>query len=367
MTSVTIEFAGCRREHAEMADVLGPLAVRILHSGQMLQGPEVADLEERLAAMCGRRHALCVGSGTDALFFALLALGLGSGDEVLVPDVSFIATAAAVVRTGARPVFVDVDEACLIDLDRAAEAVTPQTRAILVVQLFGAMADPARVKAFAETRGLHLLEDAAQAFGADFAGSPAGSAGDVSALSFDPMKVLSAPGSGGAVVTDDDRLATRVRRLRYHGREGGRYVEVGYNSQLPSLAAAVLLAKLDHHSAWTARRRQIAKGYAEALKGLPLEQPVVDERVAHTWHKFVIRCDARDQLSGHLKLKGVPTLVHYPRPFHREALFGARPDNDFPRATDHAARALSLPIHAHLSDREADWITAAVRGFFGRV
>jgi dTDP-4-amino-4,6-dideoxygalactose transaminase len=365
MSLAPIEFAGCRREHVDLADILAPLVAQVLSGGQMLQGGEVSALEERLAATCQRRHAVCVGSGTDALFFALVAAGIGPGDEVLAPDVSFIASASAIARTGARPVFVDVDEACFIDLERAAEAITPATRAILVVQIFGAMADPSALTAFANAHGLALIEDAAQAFGADFAGAAAGGTGLVSALSFDPMKVLSAPGSGGAVLTNDADVAARVRRLRYHGREGGAYVELGYNSQLPSLSAAVLCAKLGHQRAWAARRAALAAAFIEGLEGLPVAPLPLDERVGHVWHKFVVRLDDRDALASHLKGLGVPTMIHYPRPFHREPLFGVRPDGDFPRASEHAGRTLSLPIHAHLTDAEAARIVQGVRNFFG--
>jgi dTDP-4-amino-4,6-dideoxygalactose transaminase len=357
-----IEFAGCRREHLEMAEPLAVRVAEVLATGQMLQGPEVAAFEGQIAEACQRRHAVCVGSGTDALFFALVALGIGPGDEVLTPDVSFIASAAAVLRTGAAPVFVDIDASCNLDLDRAAEVITERTRALLFVQLFGGMGDPVRIEAFAREHGLLVVEDAAQSFGARFAGRACGS---VSILSFDPMKVLSAPGSGGALLTDDGDLARRARRLRYHGKAQDRYLELGYNSQLPSLAAAVLSLKLERQPAWTARRRAIAELYRESFADLPIELPVRDPAVDHVWHKFTLRVAARDDLMGWLKAAGVPTLVHYPRPFHREDLFRSDRQADFPRADHHAAHTLSLPIHAQLSDGELGRVVDAVAGFFG--
>lgn len=362
--SPTIDFAGIKREHAELADVLNARIAEVMASGQMLQGPGVVALEQSLAVACGRAEAVCVGSGTDALYFALLAVGVGAGHEVIVPDISFIATAAAVARTGARPVFVDVDDSCLLDLEAAERAVTPHTRAVVMVQLFGAMGDPEAVRAFAAAHGISIVEDAAQAFGAMHGEAPAGSVGVASALSFDPMKVLSAPGSGGAVLTDDAAVAARVRRLRYHGREGGEYVEPGYNSQLSTLSAAVLSTKLERQADWAARRARIADRFIHEFADLPLERPFVSPHVRHVWHKFVLRAADRDRLMAHLKSVGVPTLAHYPRPFHREPMFGIAADGPFPKAVRHAESTLSLPIHAHLTQAEVERIIAAVRGFF---
>ncbi|TAL28420.1 DegT/DnrJ/EryC1/StrS family aminotransferase [Phenylobacterium sp.] len=359
-----IDFAGIKREHAELADVLNARIAEVMASGQMLQGPGVVALEQSLALACGRAEAVCVGSGTDALYFALLSVGVGPGDEVIVPDISFIATAAAVARTGARPVFVDVDDACLLDLEAAGRAVTPRTKAVVMVQLFGAMSDPEALRAFGAAYGVAIIEDAAQAFGATHGEAAAGGVGLASALSFDPMKVLSAPGSGGAVLTDDASIAARVRRLRYHGREAGDYVEPGYNSQLSTLAAAVLSTKLERQTDWAARRARIAERYIHEFSDLPLERPSVSPHVRHVWHKFVLRAAERDRFMAHLKSVGVPTLAHYPRPFHREPMFGVAADGLFPNAVRHAGSTLSLPIHAHLTEVEVERIIAAVRGFF---
>lgn len=359
-----IDFAGIKREHAELADVLNARIAEVMASGQMLQGPGVAALERSLAHACGRAEAICVGSGTDALYFALLAVGVGPGQEVIVPDISFIATAAAVARTGARPVFVDVDDGCLLDIEAAGRAITPRTRALVIVQLFGAMGDPAALRAFAAAHRLAVVEDAAQAFGAAYGEAAAGSVGQASALSFDPMKVLSAPGSGGAVLTDDAGIGARIRRLRYHGREAGEYVEPGYNSQLSTLGAAVLSTKLERQADWAARRARIAQRFVEGLSNLPLERPFVSPHVRHVWHKFVLRAPDREGLMAHLKGVGVPTLAHYPRPFHREPMFGAAGDGPFPNAVRHAESTLSLPMHAHLTEAEVERIIEAVRGFF---
>jgi len=362
--SSTIEFTSCRRENAELAKLIEDRCSRVAVTGKLLQGPETEALEAELAASCQRKHAICVGSGTDALFFALVSQGVGPGDQVLVPDVSFIATASAVLRTGATPVFVDIDDSCNLDLDRAAALVTPETKAVLYVQLFGGMGDPDRLEQIGAFHGLKVIEDGAQSFGASYAGRACGSVGHVSALSFDPTKVLSALGSGGAVLTDDEEVARQARRLRYHGRQDGEYLELGYNSQLSEISAAVLRLKLDLQNKWTAKRRAVAELYLNAFAGLPLTFPSWPTAVEHVWHKFALQHPARDQLREHLRARQIPTLIHYAKPFHREALFGGSSDRKFPRASLHANHSLSLPIHAYLSDDETAEIVEAVRSFF---
>jgi len=357
-------FAGAREMAVHGAGHLEAMA-SALAQGRALQGPQVAELEERLASLCGRAHAVAVGSCTDALFFALAAHGIGAGDEVLVPAFSFIATASCIVRAGARPVFVDVDAAGLLDLHAAAAACGPRTRAILAVQLYGQMLDPADLEAFAAERELVLVEDAAQAFGAAAGGRPAGSVGRAACLSFDPTKTVSAPGSGGAVLCDDEDLAGRLRRLRWHGRDAeGRFAELGYNSQLPTASAAVLLRKLDLDPAWTLRRRAIAAQYDAALDGTPAQPIGVLPGRSHVFHKYVVRVPAaaRDRLRTQLAEQGIPTLVHYAVPLPRQPLFGPGGASAVvPGAEALSREVVSLPIHALLEDHEVMRIAAAVR------
>jgi len=366
MTSADpIAFYACKAEYADLEAQILPLTARVLATGQMLQGPEVTAFEARVAAMAGTQHAVAVGSGTDALFFALLTQNIGAGDEVLVPAISFLASATAILRTGATPVFVDIDSNCALDLAHAATLVTPQTRALVIVDLFGAMADPAPVEAFAAAHNLAIIEDFAQAFGASYNDRRSGSIGTASATSFDPTKVIGAPGSGGALVTNDARVATRVRGLRLHGKQGSSFVEMGYNSQLPSWTAAILALKLDHHAAWTARRRAVAQIYQTAFADLPLTLPQHAVAADHVWHKFVLFCEARDALAAHLAAASIPTMIHYATPLYAEPLF-ANPQNPahFPGANRHARTALSLPIHSYLSDAQAHSVAATVRQFF---
>jgi dTDP-4-amino-4,6-dideoxygalactose transaminase len=303
------------------------------------------------------------------LHYALLAAEIGPGDEVLVTDLSFVASASAISLTGATPVFVDVDDTYNTDLSLAETKVTKKTRAIIFVHLYGQMSDPARIEAFARAHGLILIEDAAQAIGASFNGRPAGTLGLASCLSFNSTKTVSAPGGGGMVLTNDDAVAEGVRRLRYHGKAtNGHFEELGYNSLMPTLTAAVLSIKLDHDEAWMARRRQIARYYHDRLAGidgdfvLPAEMP----GAVHNYHKFVVRSARREALRIFLQQRGIEAKVHYPLPLHREPCFEkyAYPDVQFPRAVRYSDTVLTLPVHAYLTDAEVDTIADVVREFY---
>lgn len=353
-----LPFFAAQREFAAHRRELLDRVAAVLENGQTLQGAQVSAFEDALARRVGRAHAIAVGSGTDALFFGLRARGIGPGDEVLVPALSFIASASCVVRAGARPVFVDTDARHLFDLDDARRALTASTRAVIAVDLFGQTPDRQRLEAFAREHGLVLIEDAAQALGA----TDAGAIGTASCLSFDPTKPLAAPGSGGAVLTDDAELAEHVRRLRWHGREAaGRYGELGYNSQLPEIAAAVLLRKLELEPEWRAARRRIAARYDAALDASPaIEAPMHDADAAHAFSKYVVRARDRDRLRERLERAGVPTRIHYARPLHREPLFAAARSPTCPNAERASREVLSLPIHAFLDEHEVEQVVVAL-------
>lgn len=360
-----IEFFGSSGDYAELSDAMDARVRSVLASGQVLQGAAVASFEERVAEVSGRRYAVAVGSGTDALFFALVAAGIGPGDEVLVPSVTFVASASAILRTGAKPVFVDMARLSEIDLDAADDRVSSRTRALVHVHLFGGMNDPGPIERFTERHGLVLIEDFAQSFGASHCGRRAGSLGFAGATSFDPTKVIGAPGSGGALVTDDEAVAEKARRLRLHSKSGPEFAELGYNSQLATIGAAILDLKVDCHPQWTERRRQVAVKYMEGLSGLPVEFWPHDERTHHVWHKFVIMTDQRDALAASLRDRGIPTRVHYERPLHREPLFAAKQtDEEFPNAMSYCRRTISLPIHSHLTADAVEFVIAGVRDFF---
>ncbi len=358
-------FYGAAREFASHRGEIMAAVEDILSTGQALQGTAVVEFEDRVARLTGRAHAVAVNSCTDGLFFALLAAGVKPGDEVLVPDFSFVATASSVLRCGATPVFVDVEDDTLnLDLDRAAELVTERTRAMVAVHLYGQMIDPSRLDAFADRFSLPVVEDAAQAFAASFDGRPGGSVGRVSCMSFDPTKPLSAPGSGGMVLTDDEDIAGQVRLLRYHGKgPGGRFERLGFNSQMPTLTAAVLRVKLAGSEASLARRREIAARYSKGLADLPfITLPEETPGSVHNYHKYVIRSPGRDELRGHLTERGIETFVHYDRPLSDQPLFrGTAPPPSTPVAAAAAGVVLSLPVHAFLDDDEVDAVIDAVR------
>jgi dTDP-4-amino-4,6-dideoxygalactose transaminase len=355
-----IPFYAAARTWAEHGARYLQLMDAVLAGGRALQGDAVRTFEAALATRCGRRHAIAVGSGTDALYFALLAAGVGPGDEVIVPAVSFIASGSCVLRAGATPVFADVDDHVLLDLDAAQAAVTARTRAIIAVDLYGQMVDPQTVEALAAAHGLVVIEDAAQALGAQAGGRPAGTTGALSCCSFDPTKTIAAPGSGGAVLCDDDDLAARLRRLRWHGRdESGAHVELGFNSQLPSAVAAVLADKLGHDERWTQRRRAIAGRYDAALGDGEHRWIGVAPGRSHVFQKYVIRGPRRDAVRATLAAAGIPTLVHYALALPRQPLFeGAAPR---PRADAACAAVLSLPMHAYLTDGEVERVCAALQ------
>ncbi len=361
-----LTFSATAEENRAVPE-LGALAAAALTGADLLNGPEVRRFEAYVAAAAGRSHAVAVGSGTDALFFALVAAGIGAEDEVLVPAYSFVATAGAVVRTGARAVFVEVVNAGVaagpftIDLERVRAAVTPATRALVWIGLFGGWRDPAPVEAFAAEHGLVLIEDAAQSFGAKFAERPAGSMGTAAAFSFDRQKVLGAPGTGGALVTDDADLAERARRLRWHGLDRGLVERIGYNSQMSEFTAGVLNAKAALLPRWLAARRRVAARYDAGLSDLPLTVPRWPDAVVHARHKYVLVTEQRAALERHLADAGVPTRRHYDRPLTAHPAYGG---GQAPVAERLAAQALSLPIHPFLTDADTDRVVAAVRSFF---
>jgi dTDP-4-amino-4,6-dideoxygalactose transaminase len=358
-----IPFLDLVRQHTALeAELLAALR-DVLGSSRFVLGPEGQALEAELAALCGARHGIGVGSGTDALRLALTAVGVGPGDEVVTPAFSFVASASTVVMAGARPVFVDVDPATLaLDPDRLERALTPRTRAIVAVHLYGHPAPIDRIAALARARGIALIEDTAQAIGATWDGRPVGGWGDAACLSFYPTKNLGACGDAGMLLTSRDDVAEHVRRLRHHG-DSGRYhhVEVGYCSRLDEMQAAMLRVKLRRLHAWTEARRRLAARYREQLAGLPLGLPAEHPRARHIYHLFTVRHPQRDALAKALADLGVGTAVHYPLPVPGQPLFGDRDETRFPEAWRASREVLSLPCFPELTDAEADEVAKAVR------
>ena len=364
-----VPFFGVQREYEAHAADYVRLFQAAMATGQALQGPPVVELEQRLASLAGRKHAIAVNSCTDALYFSLFAAGVRPGDSVLVTDFSFVASASSIARCGATPVFVDIGDDYNMDFADAARRVRKNTKALVLVHLYGQMIEPARAERFCKEHGLALVEDAAQAIGAERDGRRAGSLGIASCLSFDPTKPISSIGSGGCVLTDDGGVAQAARRLRYHGKnDKGEFQELGFNSQLSTVAASLINFKLERLPVWTERRRALAHAMNDRLAGLPLRVPREAQPGSHIYHKYVIAAPDRDRLKESLAAAGIETLIHYAAPLHRQPLFAASAtdDGDYARSLQCSKEVLSLPIHPFLSDEEVERITAAVRRHYGR-
>jgi dTDP-4-amino-4,6-dideoxygalactose transaminase len=352
----------------ELRAELDAAFARVMQSGWFVLGSEVEAFERAFAAYCGARHCVGVANGLDALVLVLRAWDIGPGDEVIVPSNTYIATWLAASQVGATPVPVEPDPATFnIDPARIERAITPRTRAILPVHLYGQCADMAPIVALARSRGLRVLEDAAQAAGASCRGARSGALGDAAGFSFYPGKNLGAFGDGGAVVTNDDAVASKVRTLRNYGSQVKYHNEVkGTNSRLDELQAALLAPRLAVLDEWNARRERIAQRYRAGLAGSPLELPQVGAGNIHTWHQFVVRSDRRDHLQAGLATAGVGTMIHYPVPPHLQPAYAemglAR--GAFPIAEAIHDQVLSLPMGPHLPDAQCDYVIESVQRVF---
>jgi len=336
----------------------------VLESGQFILGARVEDFEREFAAFCGSRHAIAVNSGTSALHLALVSAGIGPGDEVITVPMTFVATVAAILYAGATPRFVDIDAATWT-MDPAAleAAITPRTRAIMPVHLHGRVAEMAPIVEIAQARGLVIIEDAAQAHGAHYRGRRAGAIGDLGCFSFYPGKNLGACGEGGAVVTDRDDLAERIRMLRDWGQaERYRHVLPGYNYRMDAIQGAVLAVKLRYLERWTDARRDAAASYQVLLADLPVGRPAACDRNSHVWHVYAVRVRERDLLRAQLAEAGISTGIHYPAAVHLQpayASLGYRP-GDFPVAEQLAEQTLSLPMFPELTRAQIERVGAAL-------
>jgi dTDP-4-amino-4,6-dideoxygalactose transaminase len=362
-----VPFVGLQRQFHVLHDDLFAAFERVGASGMYIMGEELERFEAEAARYCGTRHALGVANGSDALFLALKALGIGAGDEVITCPNSFIASASVIVAAGARPVFVDAGDDYNIDVDKLEVAITPHTRAIIPVHLTGRPADMDAVGAIAAERGIAVLEDAAQAIGARYRGRRVGSLGTAAGFSLHPLKNLGVYGDGGLITTDDSQLFARLSKLRNHGLRNRDECEMwGYNSRLDPLQAAFAAVKLKHLDAWNVRCREIAARYRQGLREI-VWVPFDRDYEEPVYHNFVIQLDRRDALIEHLNACGVGTRIHYPIPIHLQpcaAELGHRA-GDFPVAERYARTILSLPIYPELTQPELDHVIASVRSFFG--
>ena len=360
-------------QYATIRWEVGTAIDRVCESQVFILGPEVAACEHEIASFCGASHAIGVSSGTDALLVALMAAGVGAGDEVITSPFTFFATAGVIARLGARPVFVDIEEENFnLDAGEVESKISARTKAILPVHLFGRCADMEAISEIAGRHGLAVIEDAAQSIGAaDPQGRSAGTIGELGCFSFFPSKNLGAFGDAGMVVTQDAKLAEIVRVLRVHGGKPKYYhKQIGGNFRLDALQAAVLRVKLRYLPLWTAARRQNARRYRELFAQAGLSRPVtVPQDVAgHIYNQFVIRCAERDALQAFLREQEIDTEIYYPVPLHLQECFAGlgHRAGEFPRAEAAAREVLALPIYPELSEAQQDYVVDRVSQFYGR-
>jgi len=366
-----IPLLDLKAQYAALRSEIRAAIDRVCEDQHFILGPEVDALEREIAAFCGSRFAVGVSSGTDALLAALMAAGVGPGDEVITSTYSFFATAGVIARLGARPVFVDIDaETFNLNGEQARAAISPQTRAIIPVHLFGRCAEMDDYLPLARRRGIAVIEDAAQAIGArDQRGESAGSLGDFGCFSFFPSKNLGAFGDGGMIVTGSSELAQKLRILRVHGgKPKYHHAVIGGNFRLDALQAAILRVKLRYLAQWSEARRQHARYYRAEFARLKLADHIAlaPDTPGHIYNQFVIRCPARDHLQAYLRDQGIETEVYYPVPLHLQECFaglGYGP-GAFPVAERAAREALALPIYPELSAEQQTYVAERVADFY---
>lgn len=361
---MSIEFIDLKTQYSRLREPIRARIDAVLEHGQFIMGPEVAELEQRLAAQVGVRHCISVSSGTDALLVAMMALGIGHGDEVITTPFTFIATGEMIALIGAKPVFVDIDPRTY-NLDPALieSAITPRTRAIMPVSLYGQCADFDAINVIAARHGLPVIEDGAQSFGSTYKGRQSCALSTIGCTSFFPSKPLGGYGDGGACFTDDDTLATRMKQIRVHGQDR-RYHHplIGLNGRLDTVQAAILLAKLGLFPEEVAARGRIGARYTELLAGGRLGVPHVERHNTSVYAQYTVEVGEREQVQARLKQKGVPTAVHYPVPLNLQPAFAGlgQPAGSFPVAERAAQRVMSLPMHPYLVEADQSFIAQAL-------
>ena len=359
-----MDFIDLKSQQKRILPSLNAKWKAILGHGKYILGPELTEMEGRLAEFVGVRHCLGVASGTDALLMALMVYDVKPGDEVITADFGFYAAAEMTALIGARPVFVDIDPKTYnMNPDLLERAISPKTRAIIPVNLYGQCADMEAISKIAERHGIPVIEDAAQSLGGSYRGRPSGGLSAIGCTSFYPAKPLGCYGDGGALFTDDDALAAQLKVLRVHGDEGGyRHVRVGINGRMDSVQAAVILAKLEIFPDELLARKRIGARYSELLSSV-VQTPHIENNNESAYAQYTIRVPDRSSFQSNLHEKGIPTAIHYPTPLHLLPAFshlGYRNGN-FPESEKAAREVISLPMHPYLTETDQDRIIAAVR------
>lgn len=373
--AVPLQFLDLGQQFEEIRDEIIPAVMSVLETQRFILGPEVEHLEAEIADYLGCRFAVACASGTDALILALLALKIGAGDEVITTPFTFVATASAITRAGATPIFVDIDpNSYNIEPENVARAITSRTRAIIPVHLFGLAADMQPLMEIAEHQGIPVIEDAAQAIGAMYRGRNAGTIGAMGCFSFFPSKNLGGAGDGGIVTTNHPEHADRLRLLRVHGsRHKYQYEVLGMNSRLDALQAAILRVKLRHLNDWTEQRRRNGERYrAMFAKSLPAGHvilPAEPDEMRHAYNQFTVRCTQRDLLREQLRSEGIPTEIYYPYPLHLQPAFAylGYKEGSLPNAEAVAREVLTLPNYPELTEDQQQVIVNAMAQFYGQI
>jgi dTDP-4-amino-4,6-dideoxygalactose transaminase len=365
---MSVPLLDLTRQYAYLKPEMDQAVLNVLAHGKFILGPEVTQLEKDLAAYCQTKYADGVASGTDALIIALQACGVGPGDEVITSNFSFFASAGVVSRLGATPVFVDIDpKSYNIDPKLIEAAITPKTRVIMPVHLFGQMADMDAIMAIARKHNLKVIEDGAQSIGAEYKGKPCGSIGDIGCFSFFPSKNLGGGGDGGMIVTNNDELHDLCRILREHGQKPQYHHKIiGYNSRLDTLQAAILLVKLPHLRKWSEKRIEHAGRYDKELAGVKdlMTPPVMRYATFHIYNQYTLASPKREKVFDGLKKAGIGTAIYYPVPFHQQECFaslGYKADQ-FPHTTKAAAEVFSIPVYPEMTDAEQTEVIATIKG-----
>ena len=361
---MNVPFLDLGMQYSSIKQEIGEAIQEVLNSSAFSGGPFVEKFEKEWASYCGVRHAVGVGSGTDALWLALMALGVGAGDEVITVPNTFIATAEAISFAGATPVFVDIDRSFYtIDPDLLEQAITTHTKAIIPVHIFGQMADMDPIMEIGRKHGLYVIEDACQAHGATYRGRKSGSFGDAAAFSFYPGKNLGAYGEAGAVTTDSDEMAAKIRMLRDHGQSKKYYHDrIGWNARMDGIQAAVLSVKLKHLDDWNEDRRRLAAVYNAELESvedivIPAERPAC----RHIYHVYSVQIQRRDVVLAALQSKGIGCGIHYPVPVHKQEAYSSLRAQSFPVAEKCVQGFVSLPMYAEMAEAQAKYVSNALR------
>ncbi len=341
-------------------------AIEVLRSGWYILGNELKSFEEEFATYIGSKHCVGLASGLDALWIAFRVLGIGKGDEVIVQGNTYIASVMGITINGATPVFVEPDEFYNIDADKIEEKITPRTKAVLAVHLYGQASNMGKVMDICKRHDLRLVEDCAQSHGAAFNGRTTGTFGDIGCFSFYPSKNLGAFGDAGAIVTDDEELASKVRMFRNYGSEKRYYNKVvGANSRLDEIQAGLLRVRLKHMDELTEEKENICKRYLEELNNPKIELPGIRKNATHIWHQFVIRSRYRDEIIEYLDKKGIGTIIHYPIPPHLSEAYQylGMKKGDLPITEEYADTVLSIPLYNGMTEEEQDRVIEALNAF----